>query len=322
MFGVLLMSFLSSGLSAAEFKIVDSEYLVPMNYYPASTIGLCSESNNCTYLSLNSHAINNLLSGREVITGMGSNKNISAKVLRSGLLYSISDVSSSAFRASLLSHNPEEKNLQLSYSLTLTTADTKRSIIVNSKIASLSGSDYERFIETTSSNINIPNKVLLDQTQILDVVKCSEKDKFCFSELAYYSDYNLYLVTLSMMLTQDDLKNNPPEQVLEGVLEIFLASINPMAAEFYGGSSVLGENVNSNKYSRESIILGVDADVEGRQYVGYARVNHSEYLSVSTSVEETNESVVQFITRLCNVVRNGNYPESLVEEKCNFGGVK
>ncbi|MGF1889130.1 hypothetical protein L4D13_23795 [Photobacterium profundum] len=251
---------------------------------------------------------------------MGDNKNISAQVLRNGLLYSISETSSSVFRASLISHNLEEKNLQFTYSLTLTTQDTKRSIIKNKKVASLSGQDYERFIETKSLNIHIPNKFLLDQTQILDVAKCSDKEKYCFSELAYYSDYDLYLVTLSMKLTKDELKNNPTEQVLEGVLKVFLASINPMAAEFYGASSVLGENVNANKYSRESIILGVDADVEGRQYVGYARVKRGEYLSVSTSVEETNESVIQFITRLCNIVRSGNYRASLVEEHCDFGG--
>ncbi|MGF1725539.1 hypothetical protein [Photobacterium nomapromontoriensis] len=316
------MSFITSQLSAAEFKIIDSEFLVPMNYYPASTIGLCSKSNNCTYLSLNSHAIKNVLRGREVRTGMGDNKNISAKILRNGVLYSISDTSSSVFRASLLSHNHEDSNLQFTYSLTLTTADMERSIFENSKIASLSGQDYDRFIETTSSNINIPNKFLLDQTKILDVAKCSNKEKFCFSELAYYSDYNLYLVTLSMMLTQDDLKNNPPEQVLEGILNVFLASINPTAAEFYGASSVLGDKSIVNKYSRESIILGVDADIEGSHYVGYARVTHGEYLSISTNVEKTNESVVQFITRLCNVVRSGNYPARMVDENCNFSAVK
>lgn len=322
--GVLLMSFISSGLSAAEFKIVDSEFLAPMNYYPASTIGSCSDSNNCTYLSLNSRAIENLLSGREVETVMGGNQNISARALRNGVLYSMSETSSSVLRAVLLSHNPEEKNLQFTYSLTLTTENTKRLITENRRIASLSGHDYDRFTETTSLSIHIPNKLLLDQTQILDVAKCSDKEKFCFSELAYYSDYNLYLVTLSMKLTQDDLKNNLPKQVLEGILRIFLASINPMAAEFYGASSVsvLGENVNANKYSRESIIIGVDADVEGRQYVGYSRVNHGEYLTVSTSVEETNESVIQFITRLCNVVRSGGFSASMVEENCNFGGAR
>ncbi|QFT12857.1 hypothetical protein [Vibrio sp. THAF190c] len=316
----MLLGFTSVQSNAAEFQVDDTNSTVSMNYHPASTIKSCLDSSNCTSLSFNSRAIDNLLAGREVKSDMDDNKNISAQALRGGQLYSTSEKATSFFNAKLISHNPVDRKIAISYSISLTASENKRSFWEYNKTASLSGNNYTKFIETKLSVLDIPNKVLLNQFEIFEIEKCSKSDKYCFSELAYYPDYNLYLLTSSMNLTEEQLKGSPAEQVLEGILKTFLPVFNPLAAKFYDVPPTYENDKNPSDYSLDSIILGIDAVVDDKQYVGYAGVEQKEHLSLFHSVEETNNSVVQLITRLCNKFRKGNHPKNLVDEHCDYSG--
>ncbi|KDN28776.1 hypothetical protein [Vibrio fortis] len=318
--GTMLIVFTSVQSSAAEFQVDETNSTVSMNYHPASTIKSCLDSSNCTSLSFNSRAIDNLLAGREVKSDMDDNKNISAQALRSGQLYSISEKATSFFKAKLISHNPVDRKITISYSISLTASESKHSFWEQNKIASLSGNNYAKFIDTKLSVLDIPNKVLLNQFEIFEIAKCSKSDKYCFSELAYYPDYNLYLLTSSMNLTEEQLKGAPAEQVLEGILKTFLPVFNPLAAKFYNVPPTYENDKNLSDYSLDSIILGIDVAVDDKQYVGYAGVEQKEHLSLFYNVEETNNSVVQLITRQCNELHRGNYPKNLVEEHCDYSG--
>lgn len=318
--GTMLIVFTSVQSSAAEFQVDETNSTVSMNYHPASTIKSCLDSSNCTSLSFNSRALDNLLAGREVKSDMDDNKNISAQALRSGQLYSISEKAASFFKAKLISHNPVDRKITISYSISLTASESKHSFWEQNKIASLSGHNYAKFIDTKLSVLDIPNKVLLNQFEIFEIAKCSKSDKYCFSELAYYPDYNLYLLTSSMNLTEEQLKGAPAEQVLEGILKTFLPVFNPLAAKFYNVPPTYENDKNLSDYSLDSIILGIDVTIDDKQYVGYAGVEQKEHLSLFYNVEETNNSVVQLITRQCNELSRGNYPKNLVEEHCDYSG--
>ena len=316
----MLLGFTSVQSNAAEFQVDETNSTVSMNYNPASTIKSCLDSSNCTSLSFNSRAIDNLLAGREVKSDMGDNKNISAQALRGGQLYSISEKATSFFKAKLISHNPVDRKITISYSISLTTSESKRSFWEYNKTASLSGNNYVKFIDTKQFALDAPNKILLNQFEIFEIAKCSKSDKYCFSELAYYPDYNLYLLTSSMNLTEEQLKGAPAEQVLEGILKTFLPVFNPLAAKFYNVPPTYENDKKLSNYSLDSIILGIDVAVDDKQYVGYAGVEQKEHLSLFYNVEETNNSVVQLITRQCNELRKENYPKNLVEEHCDYSG--
>ncbi|KIE18858.1 hypothetical protein SE23_20095 [Vibrio sinaloensis] len=314
---LILLGLVALKVNATEYKVVGSGEVSVMNYYPATTIVSCTENNECTYLSLNSHAIANLLTGRLIENSMGENRNISAKAIRKGVNYFISEKSSSLLSARLSSHDPEGKKLKFTYSITLVSEDG-RLIIEKNKTVVLLGSNYEVFLGTELLPHDIPNKRVLNPVEFLDVVECNVGDKYCFSELAYYTNYGLYLATLSMNLTQQELGSNTIA-ALEGVSKVVLTSINPVAAEFYGVPFDDPGSISGEEFSNRSVVLAIDANVEGRRYVGYARVNTNDGTSINYSVEETNESVIQYLTRACNSVRLGDFDKNVIDKYCDFG---
>lgn len=58
---------------------------------------------------------------------------------------------------------------------------------------------------------------------------------------------------------------------------------------------------------------------KGRRYVGYARVNTNDGTSINYSVEETNESVIQYLICACNSVRLGDFDKNVIDKYCDFG---
>ncbi|MEZ9219966.1 hypothetical protein [Vibrio cyclitrophicus] len=226
------------------------------------------------------------------------------------------------FSAKLLSHDPKKQNLSFTYSVALSSKETLNGVVEKNRMVSLSGSHYYKFVNTKNQNFDIPNKVLIEQHPFEGFNSCGDEVKACLSEVAFYSDYNLFLVSLSLNLKTEELKNTLPEPALEAYLSSMLRSINPWAAEFYSSPYELNIDDIDNKFRLESAVVAVDANIGDKQYVGYAMVKMDENLSVSNSVEESNNSIIQYITRLCESVRSGDFPKKVVVENCNFSGTK